>query len=797
MFVVVSMLAGLLVAGLVVPFAGLAGVGSRATAAEMEKIPAEFTTPPQPERSTVYMANGEKLATFYEQDRVYEPLSKIAPIMQKAQVAIEDHRFFEHGALDVKGTVRALVRNTAGGSTQGGSSITQQYVKMVRIEQAQLSGDDAGVKAATDETYARKIQELRYAIALEKQLTKEQILERYLNIAYYGDGAYGVEAAARHYFDTSAAKLTLPEAAMLAGLVQNPEGTNPAKYTEAAINRRDVVLNRMAELGVITTAQATSAKKVKFDKSKISTTPNGCLDSRYPFLCSYVRTALENDPALGKTKQDRENAILRGGLTVQTKIDPDSQDKAQKALSAFINAKDPLISTMVEIEPGTGLIKAMAQNRPVMGNDAKKGETYFNYAATAQYGGAEGYQSGSTMKAVTMAAALEQGIPISKRYNARSPMDFSNYSFKTCSGQNANSGKYVASNDVGHSTNIDMRTAAEYSVNTYFLQLEQDVGVCNVTKMAQRLGIQRADGRPITDDSNSLAFTLGISEIAPISLATAYATFAARGIRCDPIIISKITSGDGKSIAAPSANCRRVIDQDVADGVNDLLQSVITRGTGLPALVPDGHPQAGKTGTIEDNAAVWFAGYTPNLTGVAMIAKDKQAKRFRNNPTRGVKGVYLENGGVLGGTGGGDAGRNIWKPAMTAALQDLPATDFVNPSKDIREGKQVPIPNLSGMSFSEAQSALDAIGVNLTRTYSYSSSVPAGSFMYYTPSSGTVAQFGSVYAVYSAGKSPSQVAAEQRAAAAKKKAAEEKQKQQEQQNSSPSPSSSPTGKPGG
>lgn len=756
MFLVVSMLAGLLVAGLVVPFAGMAGVGSRATAAEMQNIPTEFTTPPQPERSNIYMANGDKLATFYEQDRVYEPLSKIAPIMQTAQVAIEDHRYFTHGALDIQGTLRALVRNTAGGSTQGGSSITQQYVKMVRIEQAQLDGNQKAIAGATDETYARKIQELRYAIALEKQLSKDQILERYLNIAYYGDGSYGVEAAARHYFSTTAAKLTLAQAAMLAGMVQNPNGTDPVLHPVAAIDRRDVVLNRMAELNIITPAQATAAKKTKFDKDKVKSTRNGCLGTKYPFLCNYVYRSLLADPALGSTPDERKNAILRGGLNVQTQLDPDAQDKAQTAVSDFISAKDPVISTMSEIQPGTGLIVAMAQSRPVMGSDTKKGQTYYNYAASAAYGGAEGYQSGSTMKAVTIAAALDAGYPLDKRYDAKSPLNMSGTTWKSCDGVTQKTSNYKPRNDVGHSTNIDMRTAAEFSVNTYFLQLEKDVGVCNVAKMAKKLGIERADGTDITKDSNSLAFTLGISEIAPISLAEAYATFAARGMRCDPIIVKKITNRSGKSLAVPSANCKQVISQDVADGVSDILSSVM-KGSATAAHVrlPDGRPEAGKTGTIEDNAAVWFAGYTPELAGVSMIAKDKRRKPFINNGRSGIKGYKLPySGSYLNGTGGGDAGKQIWRPAMTEALKGVAKTAFHSPSTDVQQGKQVTMPDISGMSADQAKVVLAADGIDLADKYTYDDYTPFGQFMGFSQTGGKVSQFGSVYAMYSKGQSP-------------------------------------------
>jgi membrane peptidoglycan carboxypeptidase len=416
MFLVVSMVAGLLVAGLAVPVAAMAGVGGRAAEKTINDLPQEFQTPPQPVRTKVTMANGKTLAYFYDQDRTYVSQDKIAPIMREAQLAIEDHRFYEHGALDVTGTLRALLTNAAsGGISQGGSSITQQYVKMVRIQEAQLAGDEKGIKAAQDDTYARKVQELKYAIGLEKKLSKDQILERYLNIAYYGDGAYGVEAAARHYFGTSAKKLDLAQAAMLAGLVQSPDSDNPVDHPEAAIARRNTVLSRMAELKIITAHQAAVAKKEKFASDEVSRTPNGCISSPYPFLCNYVYKSLLKMPSLGKTEQDRINTIKRGGLTIETAIDPKTQDAAQKSVSNYVGAKDPVIATMSMIQPGTGLIIGMAQSRPDMGGDEKKGETYYSYPAPSDLGGSPGgFQSGSTFKAITIATALEEGISPSK-----------------------------------------------------------------------------------------------------------------------------------------------------------------------------------------------------------------------------------------------------------------------------------------------------------------------------------------------------------------------------------------------
>ena len=283
---------------------------------------------------------------------------------------------------------------------------------------------------------------------------------------------------------------------MLAGLVQNPDANNPVDNQAAALDRRDVVLNRMSELDLITAGQVKKAKKAGFDKDEVKPTLNGCVGTTYPFLCDYVRRSLLTLPSLGKTQDERENMLNRGGLTIQTAIDPKTQDLAQKKVSSVVGPKDPLISTMNMIQPGTGLIVAMAQSRPVMGNDDEKGETYWNLAADPAMGGIQGYQAGSTFKAFTMAAALEKGIPISKKFNAKSPMDFSGKTVRDLRGHASTVyGKYKVKNSVGHSKKIDMTEAAEWSVNTYFVQLELAAGMCNVTKMAQKIGVEAGHAR--------------------------------------------------------------------------------------------------------------------------------------------------------------------------------------------------------------------------------------------------------------------------------------------------------------
>jgi membrane peptidoglycan carboxypeptidase len=799
MFVLVSVLAGVLVAGLFIPFAGMAGVTGRAAASELDNLPAELRTPTPATRSKVLMGNGELLARFYDENRVPVPLNKIAPVMRQAQIAIEDHRFYEHGALDFKGTLRALIRNSTSDDVQGGSSITQQYVKMVQIQACTAKGDTECVKEAQETTLERKIRELRYAIALEKKFTKDEILTRYLNIAYYGKGAYGVEAAALYYYGVKASQLNLTQAAMLAGLVQNPDTVNPVRNPSAALDRRDLVLNRMTELQLITADEAKKAKKVGFDPKKVRPTRNGCVGTRYPFLCDYVYRSLLNTPSLGKTVEDRQNMVKRGGLTIQTQIDPKSMDLAQENVSDVVGPKDPIISTMNMIQPGTGLIIAMAQSRPVMGDNPKKGETYWNLSVETEMGGIQGYQAGSTFKLFTLAAALEKGIPISKKFNARSPMEFGGRYYQTCKGREKVYGKYTVRNSVGHSTTIGMTEAAEFSVNTYFLQLELATGMCRVTKMAKKMGVKVGHpiGQPPVDIVEKYqyipSFTLGTVEVSPLSMAEAYATVAARGIHCNPVIISKITARSGKELKPLDADCKRVMDQDVADGVNKILKSVVDKGTGKRAKVFGEGDIAGKTGTINSNEAVWFAGYTPEIAGVAMISIDNTKSPFIKSKKKRPKGDNFRRRGVAGyvvpstgerleGSGSGDAGQEIWKPVMEQYLKRVPNTSFKAPPRKIEVGRQVTVPNLYGMGISSATRKLETAGFTVETQYVYNDSAPYGAFLGWSPGPGqSVAEFGTIYLTRSRGKDPAIIAAErQRAAAERQRAEEERQRREDE-----------------
>src|SRR5674476_744264 len=339
-FMAASVVLGVLGAGLVMPAVGAAGATARQGVHVFDDLPGEFSRTPLSQQSRILASDGTVIATPFDENRIIVPLAQIAPVMRQAQIAIEDSRFYQHGGVDPLGVGRAFISNLGGGNTQGASTLTQQYVKITLQENALRKGDKVAAGAATAKSYTRKLQELKYAVTLEKTLPKNQTLEGYLNLVYYGDQTYGVEAAARHYFGVSAAKLNLPQAATLAGLVQQPGITDPIHYPTKALARRNVVLDRMYALNLITEKAWSVAKK-----TKMVTHPEPALNSRasspYPYFCGYVINWLLEQPALGKTTKERNDAINRGGLTIQTTLNPKMQGAAQQELTAKIPIGNP------------------------------------------------------------------------------------------------------------------------------------------------------------------------------------------------------------------------------------------------------------------------------------------------------------------------------------------------------------------------------------------------------------------------------------------------------------------------
>ncbi|WP_336216250.1 transglycosylase domain-containing protein [Nonomuraea sp. LPB2021202275-12-8] len=656
--------AGVLTAAFVLPAVGGSGVVVVAATEAVNLQPEELAEPPLAEKTTVYDAEGTRIAQFYAQDRKVVPLERIADVMKTAIVAIEDDRFYEHGAIDIEGTARALVKNlTSGGIGQGGSSITQQYVKQVLLNSAETEKEK---NAALEASYARKLKELRHAMAIEQKYTKDEILEKYLNIAYFGAGANGVEAAARRFFGVPASRLNVAQAAALAGAVQDPNRTSPdrgAKARELLLQRRDVVLDRMAELGRITRAQADAAKARKLGYKGVKQ-PNGCQESRYPYFCEYVRHELLSDPAFGKTRRQREAAFSQGGLKVHTTLDPKAQKAAEAAVRKHVHASDRALAAEALVQPGTGAIKAMAASRP-FGGSARRNEISYNAVADTDHGGLIGFQPGSTFKTFTLITALKQGMKIDDGITAGAGYTAPGYAaFKNCAGENVGDPSWTVTNDEGSPGFKTLATGTWGSVNTFFMALQERVGLCPTVETATSLGIKRADGAKLREFET---FTLGINESDPVTVATAYAAIAARGTYCPPMAITKITGRDGRT-ATYRPRCERVLDPQVADATAHILSGVFTKGT-MSGVGGIGRPAAGKTGTTDGYASAWFAGFTPDLAGAVSIGDPRGSQRHK------LTGVTI-GGRYYGAVQGASLPGPIWKDTMTSALRGVAPARF-------------------------------------------------------------------------------------------------------------------------
>ncbi|SDO53813.1 Membrane carboxypeptidase (penicillin-binding protein) [Streptomyces sp. cf386] len=656
-FLGVSVLAGAVLAGIALPAVGALGLAAKGSVESFDELPANLKTPPLSQRTTILDAKGGQIATVYSRDRTVVDLKDISPYMQKAIVAIEDSRFYQHGAVDLKGVLRALNRNAqSGGVSEGASTLTQQYVKNVFVEEA---GDDpTKVAQATQQTIGRKIKELKYAIQVEEELGKKKILENYLNITFFGQQAYGVEAAAERYFSKSAKDLKVQEAALLAGIVQSPSRYDPINDEAEATKRRNIVLQRMADVGDISQAEADKAKETPLGL-KVSKPKNGCITAvkGASFFCKYVEKVILGDPVFGKDREARAKVWNQGGLTITTTLDPQAQDSVQDSLKEHVYQKDKVEAATTLVEPGTGKILGMGQSKPY---GSGKNETELNYSVDAAYGGSNfGFPTGSTFKPFVAAAALEEGRPPTQEYSAPYQMPYPQ-TVRGCEKAWVNDGNYKLENENESEVGpYRLEDAMAKSVNTYFVQMIEDIGMCPVVNMTDKLHVRQGNGKNIPEVPSSM--TLGSTGISPLTMASAYAAFAARGMYCSPIAIESITQkagGEQKSLEVPKSTCSRAMSEKTADTVNTLLAGVVDSGTGEKAGLTD-RQSAGKTGTTDERRNAWFVGYTPNLSGAVWVGSATQEVKMRNI-TIGGRYHPLVFGGEVPGP--------IWKDAMTGAL---------------------------------------------------------------------------------------------------------------------------------
>jgi membrane peptidoglycan carboxypeptidase len=689
----VSIGAGLLVAAVAVPVIGAVGVATRnmANAFNTLKVPSLGQIP---SRSEILTSNGKLIAYYYPNNIYRVPVSynQIAPVMRNAIVAIEDSRFYKSGAFDLRATFRAIAADLHKNSNlQGASTIAQEYVKNALVLTATTPAEQ---QAAIADTLGRKIRELKMAANVEHEMTKDQLLTALLNVAYYDNSAYGIQVAAERYFSTSAADLTLPEAAMLAGLVRDPVLYDPITDPSQAIDRRNTVLTSMAEVGYITRQQAAAAEKLPLGLNE-SGAPleQGCISpaaASDAFFCDYVMSEMQHNSAYAKAYAELSSS---GGLRIYTTLIPQDESAANLAVNWVLPANNGYfnpnndVDTEVMVQPGTGRIRAIAVDRTY---GSGPGETTEDYAVPTQYDGGTGVQTGSSSKLFTLLTALSQGVPFGYSQAIVSPSTIGPY-FNCEGGQTAPFNVHNAEG-AGKGT-FTLYNGTTQSINVFYAHLEQKVGLCNVVKMAVSLGMTFANGGSLLKPDKALgqesadndpSFTLGAVPVSPLSMADAYATVAARGIYCTPTAISQIIDSSGASLPVMPSNCHRVLPAAVADAANYILQGVLeSPGTATGRGIND--PAAAKTGTANGGYYAAFAGYTPHLAGYVSVFNP-------NDPTTsgamiGNNSCYRENPVFGGGLDcpeqmfGDNAPGATWQMSFLHAALGSPAP-FVNVPDD-------------------------------------------------------------------------------------------------------------------
>ncbi|HAM22293.1 MAG TPA: hypothetical protein DCQ04_08455 [Actinobacteria bacterium] len=690
-------LTGLAVIAGAVVAAGLfpaAAVGIAATGVihnEWENQPNSVPAPSLPGRTKLLTVDGKKVAEVFSTNRVPVSADQQGPWIRKAVVAVEDARFYSHSGVDPIGTMRALVATGGGDSVQGGSTITQQYAKNLRLTQAAIeAGGEATAEtrdALTERSWKRKVAEAHLATVIEKSTSKEDILTGYLNVGYFGSGAYGIQAAARRYYSTDATKLTLSQAATLAGVLQSPVSLDPRLNPERTLVRRAQVLNAMAAQGMVTAAEAAQAQAEPITLA-LSLPEQGCqvAGRDWGMVCDGALRELKAADWLGP---EATNLLRAGGLTVQLSVDPKTQKDVAAAAKDVIPADNRVANAITLVEPGTGYVKGMASNRAF---GEGKGATEIPLAMAKKFSPA------STFKLFTLVAALEDGIPLSTTLPGGS--EYTSDKFDNPNGGYHNAEGLSASD-------VSISRATEMSINTAYVQLEERVGIPAVADTAKRLGITSI-GKPGTSSypgKKEGTFALGVRDVSVTDMAGAYAAIAAHGRWCPPTLVKSVTLPNGQVITNPVADrCRQAVDPAVADTAASVLQGVIDNGTGRPAALP-GRPAAGKTGTGEDNGSAWFAGFTPQVAA-AVWTGDPRSPRYTLHGVMGYETVY-----------GSTLPADLWKAGMLSYLEDKPVRQLpgVDPAYLLAPGRpvdnQVIMIDIRGQSVDDADPTLRSRGL--------------------------------------------------------------------------------------
>lgn len=735
-----SAVAGLLVTASVTPVLAMTGLAGTQALTLFDKLPENLKVNAPMEQSTIYATdpdgNNIALASFYEQNRIPVKYEQVAPALYDAILSSEDKSFYSHGGVNLGATVKALVDNVRGTSSRGASTISQQFVKNVRIQECEQKVDTTSdtyseelTKCWEDATNAdgvdgieRKLQEMRYAIQIEKDYSKNDILLGYLNIANFGGTVYGIEAASNYYFSTSSANLTVAQAATLAGIVQNPntfridkpEGTitnskgEPLNTAESGYSltkdRRHYVLGRMLTDGKITQAQYDEADASDITPAIKQPTQGCAAAGTNAYFCQYVKSIVLNDEAFGKTPQDRSDLLRRGGLKIYTSLDYRIQTPAAQAMTDIVPANydnDYFGAAGVSIEVGSGRILSMTQNTTFVETPTDDlAKTSVVFAGDLIHGNSRGFQVGSVYKLFTLIDWLEKGHSVNEVLNGRVQTNM-RFTSAACPGGGslvADTKKIGNFGGGGGSTDSVMNFTRN-SLNSGYFAMASKLDICEINKVADRMGVTLADGGKTTDE-NVAYDVLGPKSISPIAMANAYATVASGGKYCTPRAIDRVVGPDGEDHALPASSCTDgVISKEVAATAAYALQGVMNGGTGRQANPNDGTPVIGKTGTHDRWSTMMIESSTTVATAVWAGRWNGQTDIYRKRA-----GDYLLN----------EMRYPLAKIAQRAANEAYPGGAFPGPDNNLTRRVMTEVPNVVGKTMDEARSILEGAGFSVS-----------------------------------------------------------------------------------
>lgn len=631
---------------------GLNGV-ARTVAPSLKVEDIDFDVTSLPQKSTIYASDGKTvIASFYAQNRTVVPLREVSQPMQQAVVAREDRRFFEHSGVDMQGVLRAFVQTfIKHGDTQGGSSLTQQYVKNVLLIQAKEKNDPIAEYHASEDTIARKIREMLIAVQMEKQYSKPEILQGYLNIAQFGrNNLYGVETAAKRYFNVSAADLNIGQAATIAAITKNPSRYDPSvpENQPEAQNQRNIVLDLMLQQHFIS-----QADHDKFRAQPIAQTLNlqanstqvGCqVAGDAGFFCDYATKQILNSKEFGKTSKDRTKLLNEGGLNIYTTMDVHANADAMQTARDTIPVNDPsgFEVTIAAIKPGTGEVLGFGINRTYDPTDSAKNDsthTAINYAVDEKDGGGGGWGVGSTWKPINMVAWMQQGRSITDVMHPRG--FYPKHSFACPGYTGTDNGWSVKNSEGGPGSAESVLDGLVHSHNTTQAAMAEQIGMCPIIDAAKTMGYHNS---PINDKvlaSKNWAGPIIIGSVAasPLTMANVYATIAANGVECTPIALKKVVSKQGKSLKVPSANCHQAIDPAIAQTTAYAMNQGVVRSDGQAKLaqLDNGRKTFAKTGTNEQTRML-TSGFVPNQVAAFVSVGNAEHDVYFDNKT--LNGQY-------------------------------------------------------------------------------------------------------------------------------------------------------------